>query len=162
MNLQPGDVLCLAEADIGYEVQVVVVTAAPLAATLAPSALSPAAAAASNGAAAAGSLAGSSVEHERAEAAALPPVVAALRVAGTLEDAAASQGLFPPGGAIDGSVPDRARKLMAAGSYEQAHALLLAGAMQQPWAGGEISGGVESLCLSLHACLARLAWLLNP
>jgi hypothetical protein len=126
-------VLCLAEAHISFEVQVVVGQPAPSA----PSAASSSTGSEAAGAPPAEAQPAAAAEAERAAAAGLPPVVAALRVAGALEDAAAAQGLFPPGGAVDGSsVPDRARQLMTAGKYEQAHALLLAGAMQQPWAGG--------------------------
>ncbi|KAL4856897.1 putative GTP diphosphokinase CRSH1 [Chlorella vulgaris] len=66
----------------------------------------------------------------------LPPVAVALRLATALEAVAAAQGHFPPGGAVYADLPDRARGLMTAGSFEEAHALLLAGAMQQPWEGG--------------------------
>lgn len=106
----PGDVVTLAEPDIAFEVQALPhAPPAPLVA-------------ASNG----------TLEHA---AAALPPVVAALHVASGMEGAAAKLGHFPPGGADQGDLTERARALMAADDHPAAHALLLAGVMRQPWAG---------------------------
>ncbi|KAL4427713.1 hypothetical protein ABPG75_001802 [Micractinium tetrahymenae] len=133
--LRPGDIVSLAEDDIAFEV--LVVPPPPPAATTAASNGSTASAAAAAGAAGA-DLAPSPVDAAAADqqaAAALPPVVAALRLASALEALAAAQGLFPPGGAVYADVSDRARQLLAAGSFDQAYVLLLAGAMQQPWAG---------------------------
>ena len=132
VTLRPGDVVSLAEPDISFEVAV----AAPL-----PPA---AAVAASNGAAASAASVADAPTPECAAAAdqqaaaTLPAVVAALRLAGALEAAAAEQGLFPPGGAVYADLADRVRQLMAAGSHDQAYVLLLAGVMQQPWAAGAL------------------------
>lgn len=134
MPLRPGDNVSLAEDDIAFEVQVAL--PAPRAAAVAAHNGSNASAAAASGA----DLAPSPVEAAAADqqaAAALPAVAAALRLAAAQEAHAAAQGLFPPGGAVYADVGDRARQLLAAGSYDQAYVLLLAGAMQQPWAAGE-------------------------
>ncbi len=132
MPLRPGDTVALAEDDIAFEVEVAL--PAPPPATDSAAAGAPAA-----GAAGADHMP-SPVDDAAADqqaAAALPAVVAALRLAAAQEALAASQGLFPPGGAVYADVGDRARQLLAAGSFDQAYALLLAGTMQQPWAGGE-------------------------
>lgn len=144
--LRPGDTVSLAEDDIVFEVQVALTP--PPAAAAAASNGSAASAAAAAGAAGA-DLAPNPAEAAAADqqaAAALPAVVAALRLAAAQEALAAAQGLFPPGGAVYADVGDRARQLLAAGSFDQAYVLLLAGAMQQPWAGGE------------GAALCSLAW----
>jgi tetratricopeptide (TPR) repeat protein len=130
ISLRPGDVVSLAEPDISF--QVVVAAPLPPATTVA----------ASNGAAASAAAVADAPAAESAAAdaqqaaATLPAVVAALRLAGAMEAAAAEQGLFPPGGAVYADLPDRVRQLMAAGSHDQAYVLLLAGVMQQPWAAG--------------------------
>lgn len=115
--VRPGDVIRLAEQIIAFEVQ-----------ALPPAPPNPAVAA-SNGTLAAAAAA----EHV---VAAMPAVSSALRIAGALEAAAAAAGHFPPGGAVYADLADRARQLMTAGEHSQAYALLLAGTMQQPWAGG--------------------------
>mgnify|MGYP001810657452 CR=1 FL=1 len=132
--LRPGDLVSVAVPDIAFEVQVL----PPPTPAVAASNGTLASTAAALGAEAPPALEGAAAEAAAAQqaAAAAPPVVAALRLCGALEAAAATQGQFPPGGAVYADLPDRARQLMTAGRHDQAYVLLLAGAMQKPWSGG--------------------------
>lgn len=153
VTLRPGDVICLAEHDIAFEVAVA-----------APPPPAPAAAA-SNGSDAPAPEA--SAAHAQQAVATRPAVVAALRLAGALEAAAAEQGLFPPGGAVAADVPDRVRQLMADGAHDQAYVLLLAGVMQQPWAAGALgavrrAASKRCYCVACCALSVRRRWHSQP
>jgi GTP pyrophosphokinase len=121
--LYPGDVVCMAEPGIAFEIQVAPTTISGGGVNGESSTSTTTSAASMRGEVAAGGI--GSVWG--------PAVTAALRAAAALEAEAASRGIFAPVEAVGSAdVGSKARSLLAAGDYQAAYMLLLGSVMAAP------------------------------
>jgi GTP pyrophosphokinase len=132
--LYPGDVVCMAEPSISFEVQVV--TSTDISSSSGGNGdSSSAASSSSNGN---GSIAGEAASDSKKNNTPTgsvwgPAVTAALRAAAALEAEAASRGVFAPLEALGSAdVGGKARSLLTAGDYQAAYMLLLGSVMAAP------------------------------